>query len=345
MIDPTKKDAKKAIDDCKKAGIQVKMITGDYEKTACAIAKQLGILTDGKSITGAELSKLSHDEYLEMADDIQVYARVKPSQKMRIVEALKESDNIVAMTGDGVNDAPALKKASIGVAMGDGTDVAKEASDMILQNNDFATIVKAIKEGRKIYDNIKRFVKFQVSTNVGAILTIIGTSLLSLPLPFNPVQLLWLNIVMDGPPAQTLGIEGAEKNVMERPPETGDILTRKTMLEILLTGIIMAIGTIIVFAYEMNIASEKKAMTVAFTLFVMYQLFNAYNRKANSEKSSKYLYLAILISFLLQVIIIYLPQLQIIFRTTSIDLIDWSIIVIVAFTIILAEKLMKNVIK
>ena len=345
LIDPPKKDAKKAIDDCKKAGIQVKMITGDYEKTACAIAKQLGILTDGKSITGAELSKLSHDEYLEMADDIQVYARVKPSQKMRIVEALKESDNIVAMTGDGVNDAPALKKASIGVAMGDGTDVAKEASDMILQNNDFATIVKAIKEGRKIYDNIKRFVKFQVSTNVGAILTIIGTSLLSLPLPFNPVQLLWLNIVMDGPPAQTLGIEGAEKNVMERPPETGDILTRKTMLEILLTGIIMAIGTIIVFAYEMNIASEKKAMTVAFTLFVMYQLFNAYNRKANSEKSSKYLYLAILISFLLQVIIIYLPQLQIIFRTTSIDLIDWSIIVIVAFTIILAEKLMKNVIK
>lgn len=346
LRDPPKKDAKKAVHDCINAGIKVKMITGDYEKTACAIAKELGILTDGRVITGSELEKLTKEEYLSIADEIQVYARVKPSQKMRIVEALKENNNIVAMTGDGVNDAPALKKASIGVAMGDGTDVAKESADMILQNNDFATIVKAIREGRKIYDNIKRFVKFQVSTNVGAILTIIGTSLLSLPLPFNPVQLLWLNIVMDGPPAQTLGIEGAEKNLMKRQPETGDILTRKTLMEILISGIVMAIGTIIVFWYQLSIKStESKAMTVAFTLFVMYQLFNAYNRKADSAKPSTYLYLAIVISFVLQVLIIYIPQLQTIFRTTSIDLIDWAMIIIVAFTIIIAEKVMKKVIK
>ena len=346
LQDPPKKDAKQAVSDCITAGIKVKMITGDYEKTACAIAKELGILTDGRVINGSDLEKLTKEEYLEIADEIQVYARVKPSQKMRIVEALKEKNNIVAMTGDGVNDAPALKKASIGVAMGDGTDVAKESADMILQNNDFATIVKAIKEGRKIYDNIKRFVKFQVSTNVGAILTIVGTSLLSLPLPFNPVQLLWLNIVMDGPPAQTLGIEGAEKDLMQRPPETGDILTRKTMLEILISGIVMAIGTICVFWYQLNIgSSEGKAMTVAFTLFVMYQLFNAYNRKANSKKPSTYLYLAIIISFVLQILIIYIPQLQIIFRTTSIGLIDWLMIIIVAFTIIISEKLMKKVIK
>lgn len=342
LRDPPKKDAKKAVHDCINAGIKVKMITGDYEKTSCAIAKELGILTDGRVITGSELEKLTKEEYLSIADEIQVYARVKPSQKMRIVEALKENNNIVAMTGDGVNDAPALKKASIGVAMGDGTDVAKESADMILQNNDFATIVKAIREGRKIYDNIKRFVKFQVSTNVGAILTIIGTSLLSLPLPFNPVQLLWLNIVMDGPPAQTLGIEGAEKNLMKRQPETRDILTRKTLMEILISGIVMAIGTIIVFWYQLSIKStESKAMTVAFTLFVMYQLFNAYNRKANSAKPSTYLYLAIVISFVLQVLIIYIPQLQTIFRTTSIDLIDWAMIIIVAFTIIIAEKVMK----
>ena len=346
LRDPPKKDAKKAVADCINAGIQVKMITGDYEKTACTIAKELGILTTGKTITGSELEKLTKEEYLEIADDIQVYARVKPSQKKRIVEALKEKDNIVAMTGDGVNDAPALKKASIGVAMGDGTDVAKESADMILQNNDFATIVKAIREGRKIYDNIKRFVKFQVSTNVGAILTIVGTSLLSLPLPFNPVQLLWLNIVMDGPPAQTLGIEGAERNLMQRPPETGDILTRKTLLEIFISGLVMAIGTIIVFWYQLSINStESKAMTVAFTLFVMYQLFNAYNRKANSKKPSTYLYIAIVISFILQMLIIYIPQLQTIFRTTSIGLIDWVMIIIVASTIILSEKLMKNVIK
>ncbi len=181
LMDPPKEGAKEAVSDCLKAGIKVKMITGDYEKTAQVIAKELGILTTGRTITGEELSKLTKEEYLKIADDIQVYARVKPTQKMRIVEALKESDNVVAMTGDGVNDAPALKKASIGVAMGDGTDVAKESADMILQNNDFTTIVKAVKEGRKIYDNIKRFVKFQVSTNVGAILTIVGTSLLNLP--------------------------------------------------------------------------------------------------------------------------------------------------------------------
>ena len=346
LIDPPKKDAKKAVSDCINAGIDVKMITGDYEKTASAIAKQLGILTTGKIITGEQLDKLTKEEYLKIADDIHVYARVKPTQKMRIVEALKEKGNIVAMTGDGVNDAPALKKASIGVAMGDGTDVAKESSDMILQNNDFATIVKAIKEGRKIYDNIKRFVKFQVSTNVGAILTIIGTSLLSLPLPFNPVQLLWLNIVMDGPPAQTLGIEGAEKDLMKRNPETGDILTRKTLIEIIISGLVMAIGTIALFSYELNTnAGLSKAMTVAFTLFVMYQLFNAYNRKANSDKSSKYLYIAIIISFLLQLLIIYIPQLQIIFRTTSIGLTDWILIILISFTIIIAEKIMKKVIK
>ncbi|MBR3139279.1 MAG: HAD-IC family P-type ATPase, partial [Methanobrevibacter sp.] len=322
------------------------MITGDYEKTACSIAKQIGILTTGKTITGEELNNLSDEEYLAIADEIEVYARVKPIQKMRIVETLKSHDNVVAMTGDGINDAPTLKKASIGVAMGDGTDVAKESSDMILQNNDFTTIVKAIREGRKIYDNIKRFVKFQVSTNVGAILTIVGTSLLNLPLPFNPVQLLWLNIVMDGPPAQTLGIEGGEKNIMERPPESGDILTKNTLLEILISGLVMAIGTIILFHYELSInQSIQKPMTIAFTVFVMYQLFNAYNRKSNSEKSSKYLYLAILISFLLQVLIIYTPQLQIIFRTTSITLFDWILIIIFASTIIITEKIIRKVIK
>ena len=346
LIDPPKKDVEKSIAHCKKAGIKVIMITGDYEKTACSIAKQIGILTTGKTITGEELNNLSDEEYLAIADEIEVYARVKPIQKMRIVETLKSHDNVVAMTGDGVNDAPALKKASIGVAMGDGTDVAKESSDMILQNNDFTTIVKAIREGRKIYDNIKRFVKFQVSTNVGAILTIVGTSLLNLPLPFNPVQLLWLNIVMDGPPAQTLGIEGGEKNIMERPPESGDILTKNTLLEILISGLVMAIGTIILFHYELSInQSIQKPMTIAFTVFVMYQLFNAYNRKSNSEKSSKYLYLAILISFLLQVLIIYTPQLQLIFRTTSITLFDWVLIIIFASTIIITEKIIRKVIK
>ena len=346
LMDPPKKDAKKAVSDCINAGIDVVMITGDHEKTACAIARELGILTTGKIITGAELEELTEEEYLKIAKDIQVYARVKPAQKMRIVEALKKLDNIVAMTGDGVNDAPALKKASIGVAMGDGTDVAKEASDMILQNNDFATIVKAVEGGRKIYDNIKRFVKYQVSTNVGAILTIVGTSLLNLPLPFNPAQLLWLNIVMDGPPAQMLGIEGAERDIMQRPPETGDILTKNTLLQILFLGIVMAIGTIAVFSWQIySGADTRKAMTVAFTLFVVYQLLNAFNGRADSEKSSKFLYLGIIISFLLQLLILYIPQLQTIFRTTFIGITDWIVIAIVSSTILIAQKIMNRVMK
>lgn len=346
MMDPPKKDAAKSIASCKNAGIKVVMITGDHEETASAIAKNLGILTEGRSITGPQLESLSDEEYLKMADDIQVYARVKPTQKMRIVETLKKLGNVVAMTGDGVNDAPALKKASIGIAMGDGTDVAKEASDMIVQNNDFTTIVKAVREGRKIYDNIKRFVKFQVSTNVGAIITIVATSLLALPLPFNPVQLLWLNIVMDGPPAQTLGMEGAERDIMQRPPETGDILNRNALLEILILGLVMAIGTTALFAYEIGIGSDiTRAMTMAFTLFVMYQVFNAYNGKANSNQSSRYLYMGILLSLILQILIIYIPQLQVIFRTTAIGPVDWIIIIILASTIVGANKIMKKVIK
>ena len=345
IIDPAKKSAERAVKACKKAGIKVVMITGDHKKTATAIAKDLKILTTGKIITGDELDSLTDEEYLEIVEDIQVYARVKPTQKMRIVETLKQKDNIVSMTGDGVNDAPALKKASIGVAMGSGTDVAREAADMIIEDDDFATIVKAIKEGRKIYDNIKRFVKFQVSTNVGAILTIIATSILSLPIPFNPAQLLWINIVMDGPPAQTLGLEGAEKDIMERKPENGDILNRSVLLKIFISGIVMAIGTVGVFIYELNTTSSAKAMTVAFTLFVVYQLFNAYNCKANSESSSKYLYIGIIMSLILQILIIYIPQLQIIFKTTSIGLTDWIIILIVAFTIIITEKIMNKVIK
>lgn len=345
IIDPAKKSAKKAVEDCRKAGIKVMMITGDHKKTASAIAKDLEILTTGKVITGDELDSLSDEEYLEIVEDIQVYARTKPTQKMRIVETLKRKGNIVSMTGDGVNDAPALKKASIGVAMGNGTDVAHEASDMIIEDNDFATIVKAIEEGRKIYDNIKRFVKFQVSTNVGAILTIIGTSILSLPLPFNPAQLLWINIVMDGPPAQTLGLEGAEKDIMERKPENGDILNKNILLNIFISGIVMAIGTIGVFIYELNTTNNTKAMTIAFTLFVVYQLFNAYNCKANSEKSSKFLYAGIILSLILQILIIYIPQLQIIFKTTSIGLMDWIIIIGVAFTIIITEKIINKVIR
>ncbi|MDO5848256.1 MAG: calcium-translocating P-type ATPase, PMCA-type [Methanobrevibacter sp.] len=345
LMDPPREEAKEAVKQCIEAGIQVKMITGDHQDTAAAIAREIGILTDGIVINGEELDNLTQEEYLKIVDDIQVYARVYPEQKMRIVETLENKGNVVSMTGDGVNDAPALKKASIGVAMGSGTDVAKESADMVIQDDNFATIIKAIKEGRKIYDNIKRFIKFQVSTNIGAILTILGASFMSLPLPFNPVQLLWINIIMDGPPAQTLGMEGAEKDIMQRDPKTGDILNKNVLVKIAVAGIVMALGTLGLYAYQLNIgASQTKAMTVAFTMFVIYQLFNAYNSKANSDKKSIYLYLAILISFVLQVLVIYIPYLQMIFRTTSIDLIDWIMMFIVACTILISNKIMNKAI-
>lgn len=349
IMDPPKKEAKDAIKKCKTAGIKVIMITGDHKDTAAAIASELEILTDGKILTGDELNRLSNEEYLAIADDIQVYARVYPEQKLRIVESLKSKGNVVSMTGDGVNDAPALKKASIGVAMGNGTDVAKESSDMILQDNNFATIVKAIEEGRKIFDNIKRFVKFQVSTNVGAILTIVGATIIDIPLPFNAIQILWINIIMDGPPAQSLGMEGAEKNIMERKPENGDILERKDYIRILISGIVMAIGTLGVFIYELNTNTHlgtksclEKSMTVAFTLFVVYQLFSAYCNRSDSEEKNRYFAFAMLLSLILQICVIYIGPLQKIFKTASIGIMDWILIFAVAATIFVAEFIMRK---
>ena len=322
------------------------MITGDHKITATAIARELGILeNDDEAITGQDLENMTDEELEKSVRHYSVYARVSPEHKVRIVKAWQKNGEIVAMTGDGVNDAPALKNASIGVAMGSGTDVAKESGDMIIQDDNFETIVTAIREGRKIYDNIKRFVKFQVSTNVGAILTIVGTSIFMLPVPFNPVQLLWINIVMDGPPAQTLGMEGSERNIMTRQPETGDILNKKVLIKIFIAGLVMAIGSIALFSYKLAIgASQKQAMTVAFTLFVMYQLFNAYNSKSNSAKKSTYLYLAIIACFILQVLIVYIPELQIIFRTTSIGLTDWILIFIIAATILVSNRIANKIV-
>ena len=344
MMDPPRQEAKDAVASCKTAGIKVVMITGDHQSTASSIAREIGIFTDGKVLTGAELDKLDENQFMDVVQDVQVYARVYPEQKVRIVEALQKHKNVVSMTGDGVNDAPALKKASIGVAMGSGTDVSKESSDMIIQDDNFATIVQAIKEGRKIFDNIKRFVKFQVSTNVGAILTIVSASLLSLPIPFNPIQILWINIIMDGPPAQSLGTEGAEENIMNRAPEKGNILNKNTLTRIIIAGVVMAVGTLALYFYELSSTDGniKIATTVAFTVFVMYQLFNAINNRANSNEKNNFFWIAISISFLLQLLVIYLPYLQGIFRTTAIGIIEWILIVIVATTILVSEKILNR---
>jgi len=343
MMDPPRQEAKDAVASCKTAGIKVVMITGDHKSTASSIADEIGVLTNGKVLTGGELDKLDEDQFMDVVQDVQVYARVYPEQKVRIVEALQKHKNIVSMTGDGVNDAPALKKASIGVAMGSGTDVSKESADMIIQDDNFATIIQAIKEGRKIFDNIKRFVKFQVSTNVGAILTIVSASLLSLPVPFNPIQILWINIIMDGPPAQSLGTEGAEEDIMNRSPEKGNILNKNTLTRIIIAGIVMAVGTLALYFYELSYNGNIKiATTVAFTVFVIYQLFNAINNRANSKEKNNFFWIAISVSFLLQLLVIYLPYLQGIFRTTAIGVTEWVLIIVVAATIILCEKILNR---
>ncbi len=349
MMDPPRAEAKKAVETCMKAGIKVVMITGDHEETAAAIAKEIGILTDGKVLTGSGLDKLTDSEFESIVEDVQVYARVFPEQKVRIVEALKDKGNITAMTGDGVNDAPALKRAAIGVAMGSGTDVAKESSDMLLQDDNFATIVKAVKEGRTIFDNIRRFVRFQLSTNIGAILTITSSSIMGLPVPFNPIQVLWINIIMDGPPAQSLGVEPPEKNIMERPPIKEEIIPKKNLIKIILAGIVMTIGTLALYYYEIiSGVGALKATTVAFTVFVMFQIFNVFNCKSEvsfSNISNKFLFIAISLSLLLQLAVIYVPFLQGIFETTALSIIDWIIIIIVSSLILVSDWLAEKFIK
>ncbi|MBP5700767.1 MAG: cation-translocating P-type ATPase [Methanobrevibacter sp.] len=357
IMDPPREEAIDAIADCQKAGINVVMITGDHKDTATAIAMELGILPRDyyineknyhKSIlTGQELEDLSDEEYNEIAKDIKVYARVYPEQKRRIIEVLQNHGEIVSMTGDGVNDAPALKKASIGVAMGSGTDVTKESADMIIQDDNFATIVSSIREGRTIFDNIKRFLKFQLSTNIGAILTITIGSLLPIPTPFTPIQLLWINIIMDGPPAQSLGLEGPEKDIMRRPPEKGELINRKTMLKITISGIVMAIGTLGLFIYELNNGVgdiKTKAITVAFTVFVLYQLFNALNYRSSSKDRNITLWLSLVGSFILQVLVIYVPFLQTIFKTCAIGLFDWILIIIISAIILVTDKIANRIV-
>ena len=348
MMDPPREEAKQAIAQAKKAGIRVVMITGDHKDTAVAIAREIEITDDEEivALTGSDLDQLSDQEFENMVDDVLVYARVFPEQKVRIVETLKKKGNVASMTGDGVNDAPALKKAAIGVAMGSGTDVAKESADMLLQDDNFATIVQAVREGRTIFDNIRRFVRFQLSTNIGAILTITSSSIIGLPVPFNPIQVLWINIIMDGPPAQSLGVEPPEKGVMERPPLKEEIIPRKNLIKIVSAGVVMTVGTLALYMYMLSTGTEfHRAMTMAFTVFVMYQIFNVFNCRSDGGFSNKVLLIAVGSSLLLQIAVIYLPFLQGIFRTTALGIFDWVVILLIAATIFVSDWVVNKALK
>ena len=359
MIDPPRPEVYDAVEKCKKANINIIMVTGDHKLTAKAIGEELGILGSGDIIIDEEeFNNLSKEELQSQIEKIKVFARVSPEHKVEIIDALKKNDHIVAMTGDGINDAPSLKKADIGLAMGiSGTDVSKEASDMILTDDNFATIVKAIKEGRVIYDNLKKFILFLLSCNIsevllmfisivfgGFIFKLMGLDPELIYIPLLPVQILWMNLITDGLPALALGINPAEKNIMERKAtkRREQILSKKGLWLITWQGLILTTGSL--FMYFMgpelfktySIAHDKAIFhTCVFTTLVLTQLFHSYNfrfeekgifRKGIFENRS--LNLSIMSSILLQVAIIYTPFLQKVFSTASLNLYNWIIILL-----------------
>ncbi|MEA1907675.1 MAG: cation-transporting P-type ATPase [Euryarchaeota archaeon] len=376
MIDPPRPGVREAIATCREAGIATIMITGDHKETARAIALDLGIigieLVDPTNPTNPvnpdTPENLKDPEYLNQiatGEDLDagsgqnayVYARTSPAHKVQIIKALQDQGNVVAMTGDGVNDAPALKIADIGIAMGvTGTDVAKEASDMVLTDDNFVSIVHAIEEGRGIYDNIKKFIRFQLSTNVGAILLIFVGLLVGLPLPLAPMQILFVNLLMDGPPALSLSMEPYHQT-MNRPPRDPrePIITRDVLKFIAGAGLLMFIATILVFWYALQMPGLKEdvvthARTLAFTTFVFFQLFNALNCRSSRYPlsrigffSNRYLVGAVLLCALLQLCILYVPFLQLMFGTVALGLRDWAIVLPVSATIFLVVEGMKMV--
>jgi Ca2+-transporting ATPase len=361
MIDPPREEAKAAINACKDAGVRVVMITGDHKLTAVAIAKELGI--DGRAVTGEELDSI--ENLAEIVEDIAIYARVSPEHKIKIIEALKKKNHIAAMTGDGVNDAPALKKADIGIAMGKtGTDVAREASKMVLTDDNFASIVNAVEEGRGIYDNISKFIFFLLSSNISEVLVIFLAVLIGLKLPLVAIQILWVNLITDGLPALALGVEPRDKNIMKRKPRRKHepVVSKETLIRLLLIGCVITAGTLALFVWALMskgwswgapLGAESPvylyAMTTSFTALVVFEMFNAFNAKSESKSvfsvgifSNKYLIAAVSISILLQLIVIYTP-LSTAFHTVALSALDWLRIVAVAFTVIIADAIYKVV--
>ncbi|MEM2121997.1 MAG: cation-translocating P-type ATPase, partial [Candidatus Woesearchaeota archaeon] len=323
MIDPPRDEVKEAVLKCKEAGIKVMIITGDHAITTKAIAKQIGLYEEGDIIlTGEELDKLSDSELEEKIEKVRIIARALPIQKLRIVKALQKRGHVVAMTGDGVNDAPALKKADIGVAMGiTGTDVAKEVSKSILVDDNFATIVNAIEEGRNIYLKIIKSAKYLLSCNSGELTTVLMAVILKLPLPLLPLQVLFMNLLTDDFPALGLGMEPNEEELMKIPPRDPkeNPISRETLLTIIMFGLIMGVGTLLMFNYYLN-TQPLKAQTIAFTTLVLFQMFAVmssrtmyFSFKHLNPLNNKWLLGAVILSVLLQIIIIYWGPAQLIF--------------------------------
>jgi Ca2+-transporting ATPase len=352
MIDPPRPEAKAAIQKCEEAGIKPVMITGDHPLTAQAIARELGLLKKaGRVITGMELEAMSEAELERDVEHIEVYARVSPAHKLRVVTALQNKGHFVAMTGDGVNDAPALKKADIGIAMGiTGTDVTKEAAAMMLTDDNFASIMAAVEEGRGIFSNIKKYLMFLLSSNIGEIVLMTGAALLGLPLPLSAVQVLYVNLATDGLPALALAVDPPETDLMRRKPRnprTG-IFTRPVVILMIVGGLWSAAVNLGLFVWALNSGrSLAEAMTMTFVSLVLIQFFKAYNYRSDRNSvlkqpfANKWLNIAILWELLLLALIVYVPFLNGPFDTYRLPLIDWAIVIVLAFTVVPVLELAK----
>ncbi|NMO94662.1 calcium-translocating P-type ATPase, SERCA-type [Paenibacillus lemnae] len=345
MIDPPRREVRDAIATCRRAGIKTVMITGDHRTTAEAIASQLGIIPrGGLSMTGQELSRLDDKELDAKVDQTYVYARVSPEHKLRIVKSLQRKGHVVAMTGDGVNDAPAIKAADIGISMGiTGTDVTKEASALVLSDDNFSTIVAAIEEGRSIYENIRKFIRYLLASNVGEILTMFFAMMMGLPMPLVPIQILWVNLVTDGLPAMALGVDQPEKDLMEHKPRGAkeNIFARRLGWKIISRGVLIGLCTLGAFWLTLQHAPDApgqlaKAQSVAFATLVMAQLIHVFDCRSSrsvfhrNPLQNKYLVLAVLSSVLLMLGVMYIEALQPIFKTVPLGLREWAITLVAA---------------
>ncbi|KAF0125653.1 MAG: Ca2+-transporting ATPase [Elusimicrobia bacterium] len=352
MFDPPRKETVQAVKDAKGAGIRPVMITGDHAVTALAIAQQVGITEKGPAVTGAEMEKMEKPELARIALERGVFARVSPAHKLKLMEALKEQGHIVAMTGDGVNDAPALKGADIGIAMGRaGTEVAKEAADMILTDDNFATIVKAVEEGRVIYSNLRRVVFFLLTTNLGEVL-MLGTALLiGLDLPLTAVMILWVNLVTDGVSTVPLGVEPGHSNVLRHPPRDPKafIVDRRMALRMALLMPFMAAGTLGLFWHARQSGGLDYARTVAFTTLAAFQWFQAFNARSNHQSifsigffGNRWLLVGVGTAIVLQIGAVHTPLGHMLLGTVSMSVMDWARIMLVASSIFWADELFKR---
>ncbi len=352
MIDPPREEAKQAVAACKRAGIKVVMITGDQKPTAVAIAREIG-LPDGEAVTGLELDTISDDDLEARIDGISVFARVEPLHKLRIVEALKSKGHRVAMTGDGVNDGPALRAADIGIAMGiKGTDVAREASDMVLTDDNFASIIAAVEEGRSVFANIRRSVFFLVSTSAGELLTWIASIISGIAFPLVAVQILLTNMVTDGVCTIPLGVEPKHADVLEQPPRhpKAGIVYNGMLLRIIFVAILMALGVFFVFRWQLPEVGLDKARTIAFSILVAAQWFNALNARSEQRSlfrvgllKNRWLLGGIGLAVLIQLAVVYVPPLQRVFYTVPLGIKDWGLVILVASSVLVAEELRKAV--